>query len=44
MPYGAIAAKILPDKTNDPSRHRLDIKDGLLWYCDANKGWFCNLT
>ena len=27
-----------------PSMHGLDIKDGVLWYCDANKGWICNLT
>ena len=41
---GAIVAKIVLDKTNDPSLHGLDIKDGVLWYCDANKGWICNLT
>jgi hypothetical protein len=41
---GAIVAKIVLDKVNDPSLHGLDIKDGVLWYCDANKGWICNLT
>jgi hypothetical protein len=41
---GAIVAKIVLDKANDPSLHGLDIKDGVLWYCDANKGWICNLT
>jgi len=41
---GAIVAKIVLDKANDPSVHGLDIKDGVLWYCDANKGWICNLT
>ena len=41
---GAIVAKIVLDKANDPSVHDLDIKDGVLWYCDANKGWVCNLT
>ncbi|HKU55349.1 MAG TPA: hypothetical protein VJP60_08280 [Rhizomicrobium sp.] len=41
---GAIVAKIVLDKVNDPSLHGLDIKDGVLWYCDADKGWICNLT
>ena len=41
---GAIVAKIVLDKANDPSIHGLDIKDGVLWYCDANKGWVCKLT
>jgi hypothetical protein len=41
---GAIVAKIVLDKANDPSLHGLDIKDGVLWYCDANKGWICTLT
>jgi len=41
---GAIVAKIVLDKANDPSIHGLDIKGGVLWYCDANKGWICNLT
>jgi hypothetical protein len=41
---GAIVAKIVLDKANDPSVHGLDMKDGVLWYCDANKGWICNLT
>jgi len=44
MSDGAIVAKIVLDKANDPSLHGLDIKDGVLWYCDANKGWICNLT
>jgi hypothetical protein len=44
MSDGAIVAKIVLDKVNDPSVHGLDIKDGVLWYCDANKGWICNLT
>src|SRR6478752_2874107 len=43
MSDGAIVAKIVLDKVNDPSVHGLDIKDGVLWYCDANKGWICNL-
>src|SRR5436190_1497316 len=38
---GAIVAKIVLDKANDPSVHGLDIKDGVLWYCDANMGWMC---
>ena len=44
MSDGAIVAKIVLDKTVDPSLHGLDMKDGVLWYCDANKGWICNLT
>jgi hypothetical protein len=44
MSDGAIVAKIVLDKAGDPSVHGLDIKDGVLWYCDANKGWICNLT
>jgi hypothetical protein len=44
MSDGAIVAKIVLDKTADPSLHGLDIKDGTLWYCDANKGWICSLT
>ena len=44
MSDGAIVAKIVLDKVNDPSVHGLDIKDGVLWYCDAAKGWVCNLT
>ncbi len=44
MSDGAIVAKIVLDKAADPSLHGLDMKDGVLWYCDANKGWICNLT
>jgi len=44
MSDGAIVAKIVLDKANDPSVHGLDIKDGVLWYCDAAKGWVCTLT
>ena len=43
MSDGTIVAKIVLDKVNDPSVHGLDIKDGVLWYCDAAKGWVCNL-
>jgi hypothetical protein len=42
MPDGV--AKIVLDKAADPSLHGLDIKDGVLWYCGASKGWICNLT
>ena len=41
---GKIVAKIKLEKGTDPSLHGLDMKDGVLWYCDANKGWICNLT
>ena len=44
MSDGGIVARIVLDKVNDPSVHGLDIKDGVLWYCDAGKGWICNLT
>jgi hypothetical protein len=41
---GKIVAKIVLDKKNDPTVHGMDMKDGVLWYCDANKGWICTLT
>jgi hypothetical protein len=41
---GRIVGKIQLDKANDPQVHGLEIKDGVLWYCDASKGWVCNLT
>jgi hypothetical protein len=41
---GKIVGKIQLDKKNDPQVHGLEIKDGVLWYCDASKGWVCNLT
>ena len=44
MTDGAIVAKIVLDKQNDPALHGLDIKDGVLWYCDANKDRICSLT
>ena len=44
MSDGGIVARIVLDKAADPSVHGLDIKDGTLWYCDAGKGWICNLT
>ena len=44
MSDGGITGKIVLDKANDPSVHGLDIRDGVLWYCDANKGWICSLT
>jgi hypothetical protein len=41
---GKILGKIQLDKNTDPSIHGLEIKNGVLWYCDANQGWVCNLT
>jgi hypothetical protein len=41
---GTIVGKIQLDKTKDPQVHGLELKDGVLWYCDAAKGWVCNLT
>jgi sugar lactone lactonase YvrE len=40
---GRIVGKIQMEKT-DPAVHGLELKDGVLWYCDADKGWICNLT
>jgi streptogramin lyase len=28
----------------DPEPHGLDIKDGVLWYCDAASSWICRLA
>ena len=41
---GKIVAKIQLDKDKDPQIHGLELKDGVLWYCDASKGWICNLS
>jgi hypothetical protein len=41
---GRIVGKIQLDKKNDPQVHGLELKDGIIWYCDASKGWVCNLT
>lgn len=41
---GRIVGKIQLDKTKDPSVHGLGFKDGVLWYCDAGKGWVCTLV
>src|SRR6476659_7172099 len=40
---GKIVGKIQLDKASDPQVHGLELKDGVLWYCDASKGWVCNL-
>jgi sugar lactone lactonase YvrE len=40
---GKIVGKIQMAKT-DPAVHGLEMKDGVIWYCDADKGWVCNLT
>ena len=41
---GKIVGKIQLDKNTDPAIHGLELKDGVLWYCDAGRGWVCNLT
>ena len=41
---GKIVAKIQLDKNTDPAIHGLELKSGVLWYCDAGQGWVCNLT
>jgi hypothetical protein len=42
---GAILGKIQLART-DPIIHGLEIRDGVLWYCDAgrNSGWICTLS
>jgi len=29
---------------DDPAVHGLEIRSGILWYCDAQSGWVANLT
>jgi len=41
---GKIVAKIQLDKKADPAIHGLEIRNGVLWYNDAQSGWTCNLT
>ena len=40
---GAPLAKIQLTR-DDPEPHGLDIKDGVLWYCDAASSWICRLA
>lgn len=42
---GRIVGKIQLAKT-DPTVHGLEMRNGVLWYCDAdhNSGWICTLT
>ena len=40
---GAPVARIQLGRT-DPEPHGLDIRDGVLWYCDAASGWICRLA
>ncbi|HVZ27660.1 MAG TPA: hypothetical protein VG798_03305 [Rhizomicrobium sp.] len=40
---GRIVGKIQMAKT-DPNVHGLELKNGVIWYCDADKGWICTLT
>jgi hypothetical protein len=44
IPGSGIMPMIVLHGANDPTRHGLDIKDGLLWYRGINKGWLCRLT
>jgi hypothetical protein len=32
------------DFAREPKRRLIRVRDGVLWYCDAGKGWICNLT
>ncbi|HXI27411.1 MAG TPA: hypothetical protein VNG89_03290 [Vicinamibacterales bacterium] len=43
MDNGAPVARIELTK-QDPEPHGLDIRDGVLWYCDASSGWICRLS
>jgi len=40
---GSALAKVQLAKS-DPEPHGLDIKDGVLWYCDAASGWICRIV
>lgn len=40
---GKVVAKIQLTK-EDPAIHGLEIRNGVLWYCDAASGWMCTLT
>ncbi len=42
---GRILGKIQLAKT-DPTIHGIELRDGVIWYCDAdrNSGWVCTLT
>ncbi len=40
---GKVVGKIQMSKS-DPTVHGLEMRNGVLWYCDADKGWICNLT
>jgi hypothetical protein len=42
---GSILGKIQLAKT-DPAVHGLELRDGVFWYCDAdrNSGWICTLS
>jgi hypothetical protein len=40
---GKILGKIQMTKS-DPAVHGLEIRNGVIWYCDADKGWVCNLS
>ena len=44
MSKGEIEEKNEIKKDKEACEEGLDMKDGVLWYCDANKGWICNLT
>jgi len=40
---GKLLAKIQLSK-QEPALHGLDIRNGVLWYCDAGSGWVCRLV
>lgn len=44
MSDGRIVGKIKLDKDKDPSLHCIDIRDGDIWCCDADKGWISRLV
>jgi hypothetical protein len=40
---GDLLAKIQLTR-EDPTPHGLTMKDGVLWYCDADSRWVCRLV
>lgn len=41
---GKVVEKIQLTKGTDPAIHGLEMRNGVIWYNDAQSGWTCNLT
>jgi hypothetical protein len=41
---GKVVQKIQLTKGTDPAIHGLEMRNGVIWYNDAQSGWTCNLT